>query len=163
MAALKTAARGYGGPHQAIRAQLAPGVAAGRARCARCGEMIRPGEPWDLGHVDGDKSRYQGPEHVSCNRATSGRRPWMPPLVDDRPERQGLPADDARWRVPWLEELRRVPGDAVWPRLMTVPHPRATGSLGAEFVGWAEARTGGRLRWWQRLVAVRLLEHDRDG
>ena len=56
-----------------------------------------------------------------------------------------------------------MPKDATWPRLMTVPHPRAVGSLGAEFVRWAERRTGRPLRWWQRLVAVRLLEVDKDG
>jgi hypothetical protein len=160
---LKTAARGYGGRHQAIRAQLTPLVATGRARCARCGELIQPGELWDLGHVDGDRSRYAGAEHRRCNRATSGRRPWMPVPVDKEPERGGLPEDDPRWAVPWLERLRRVPADAVWPRLMTVPHARAVGSLGPEFIAWAEERSGGRLRWWQRLVAVRLLEHDRDG
>ena len=26
-------------------------VEAGMARCARCGELIEPGTPWDLGHV----------------------------------------------------------------------------------------------------------------
>jgi hypothetical protein len=46
---------------------------------------------------------------------------------------------------------------------MTVCHPRAVGSLGDEFAVWAEARTGRELRWWQRLVAVRLLETDEDG
>jgi hypothetical protein len=45
---------------------------------------------------------------------------------------------------------------------MTVPHPDATGSLGRVFIGWAEEREGRRLRWWQRLVATRLLEHDGD-
>src|SRR3954454_20462834 len=141
--------RGYGPAHQALRAELAPHVAAGGVRCARCGELIAAGEPWDLGHVDEDRSRYAGPEHQRCNRATAGRRPWAPVPVLEEAERAGLPADHSAWGVPWLEGLRGVPGDAVWPRLMTVPHPRATGSLGGEFVGWAEARTGGRLRWWQ--------------
>jgi hypothetical protein len=43
---------------------------------------------------------------------------------------------------------------------MTVPHPAAVGSLGKEFVRFAEARSGRELRWWQRLVAMRLLEVD---
>ena len=79
------------------------------------------------------------------------------------PERDGLEQRDRRWRVPWLEPFLDVPPEAVWPRYMTVPHPRATGSLGAAFVEWAEAREGRPLRWWQRLVATRLLETDMDG
>jgi len=43
---------------------------------------------------------------------------------------------------------------------MTAPHPAAVGSLGREFVAAAEARSGRPLRWWQRLVATRLLETD---
>src|SRR5262245_47786932 len=72
----------------------------------------------------------------------------------------GLDAADRRWRVPWLRGLRRPPANAVWPRLMTVPHPRAAGSLGREFIAWAEQRSGRELRWWQRLVATRALEVD---
>lgn len=159
-----TAARGYPRRHQEIRARYEPLVLAGGVACVRCHDLIRPGEPWDLGHVDGDRTRYAGPEHARCNRATSGRRAiWQPPTVELEPEREGLSAADSRWGVPWLRDLRRVPSDAVWPRLMTVPHPKAVGSLGPEFVAWAEARTGRPLRWWQRLVATRLLETDADG
>jgi hypothetical protein len=65
--------------------------------------------------------------------------------------------------VPWLRQLLKVPADAVWPRYMTAPHPRAVGTIGPEFCEWAERRSGKPLRWWQQLVACRLLEVDVDG
>jgi len=109
------------------------------------------------------------PSCEDCNR-TGGiqvwRGSWRPgssPVEDDQPpERAGIDARDPRWRVPWLRGLRRVPNDATWPRLMSLPHPDAVGSLGAEFCGWAESRSGRSLRWWQRLVATRLLEVNAD-
>lgn len=86
------------------------------------------------------------------------------PLLDEvEPERDGIPPTDACWRVPWIVEVGVMPADAVWPRLMTVPHPDAVGSLGGEFVAWSNERSGGELRWWQRLVAARVLEVDADG
>lgn len=92
---------------------------------------------------------------------------WRPDAdvaaVEPEPERDGLAAADRRWRVPWLAGLRDPPSNATWPRLMTVPHPAAVGSLGAEFIAWAEARSGRPLRWWQQLVSVRLLEVDDQG
>jgi hypothetical protein len=79
-----TTRRGYGWRHQKLRARWAPIVAAGGVHCARgeqClrrdqpgGTLIVPGEPWDLGHDDLDRSIYTGPEHQRCNRATAGRR-----------------------------------------------------------------------------------------
>jgi hypothetical protein len=159
-----TGIRGYGARHQATRRGLEPFVLAGGVNCARCGEPILPGEPWDLGHVDGDRSRYSGPEHARCNRAVLSHRKWQAqPPPEPEPERVGVAADDRRWRVSWLEDLLDVPADAVWPRFMTVPHPAAVGSLGADFIRAAEQREGQPLRWWQRLVATRLLETDVDG
>lgn len=78
-------------------------------------------------------------------------------------EPAGFAVDDPVWDVEWLDDLREVPADAVWPRLMTVPHPAAVGSLGLEFEWWCRTHRGIRLRWWQRLVARRLLEVDAEG
>ena len=66
--------RGYGAAHRARRRLLEPFVRSGAVPCARCGELIRWGEAWDLGHDDVDRSRYSGPEHASRNRATSSHR-----------------------------------------------------------------------------------------
>ena len=118
---LTTTERGYGAAHQQVRARYKPLVLAGGAKCARCGQPILPWQPWDLGHVPGDRSKYQGPEHRWCNRDTSSvRRPWQGPVVVElEPERDGVPQGDRRWRVPWLKSLLKVPEDATWPRLMT--------------------------------------------
>ena len=42
----------YGGRHQRIRRSLEDAVNAGLAKCARCGEPIKPGTEWDLDHAD---------------------------------------------------------------------------------------------------------------
>lgn len=64
----------YCAHHQHIRAQWQHVVDADQADCWRCGNHIHPTQPWDLGHVDGDPTRYQGPECRPCNRSTSTRR-----------------------------------------------------------------------------------------
>lgn len=64
--------RAYGTKHKLLRKRLAPMVEAGLVRCARCGEIIKPGTKWDLGHLDGsNRELYSGAECRSCNRATS--------------------------------------------------------------------------------------------
>jgi hypothetical protein len=65
----------YGKRHRALRERVAREVEAGTATCARCKGPILPGEPFDLGHVDGGSPvAYAGPEHRRCNRSTSSRR-----------------------------------------------------------------------------------------
>jgi hypothetical protein len=92
----KTAARGYGSRHQALRKEWAPLVDAGHAVCPRCRRPIIPGQAWDLGHDDHDRSIYTGPEHTSCNRATAGRHPRRPRIPAPTPGiRQ--PPTAARW------------------------------------------------------------------
>ena len=75
----------YGWPHQQRRELERARVATGMVRCARgsdcfyaervggklVGGLIRRGQAWDLGHDERDRSRYRGPEHRRCNRATS--------------------------------------------------------------------------------------------
>ena len=69
-----TTARGYGTPHQRLRKSWVPRVERGEVACWRCGRTIHPGQPWDLGHDDHDRSITHGPEHRRENRATAGRR-----------------------------------------------------------------------------------------
>ena len=64
--------RGYGYQHKKLRASLAPRVDAGLIDCWRCGQRIKAGEPWDLGHNE-DRTAYRGAECLKCNRATNGR------------------------------------------------------------------------------------------
>jgi len=121
-------------------------------------------------HREGSHCCRLIPSCEGCNRE-GGRqvqagywRPGVEPVgLDVEPEREGFGFDDPRWKVSWLKALRKLPDNATWPRLMTVPHPEAVDSLGPEFIAWAERRTGRELRWWQRLVATRLLEVDGDG
>lgn len=65
----------YCSHHQALRASLVPIVAAGHAECWRCGRRLAPGEAFDLGHDDADKTLWRGIECLPCNRATMSRRP----------------------------------------------------------------------------------------
>jgi hypothetical protein len=64
-----TTRRGYGTRHQALRKKLKPRVEAGAVTCWRCSQRILPGQPWDLGHHDTNRTLYMGPEHRRCNRS----------------------------------------------------------------------------------------------
>lgn len=66
-------ARGYGHAHREFRKAFIPEHQEGTLICWRCRELIRPDEPFDLGHDDNDRNLYRGAEHQRCNRATNGR------------------------------------------------------------------------------------------
>lgn len=90
-------------------------------------------------------------------------KPSAPPAPAQPSEPAGRPYGDKVWDVAWLAVLGDVPADAAWPRLMSPPHPAAVGSYGAHLEAFTSERTGQALRWWQRLAAARLLEHDAAG
>lgn len=71
---LTPAQRGYGPEHHRLRRQWAKRVARGGVTCWRCGAPILPGQLWDLGHDDNDRTRYRGPEHRKANRAAGARK-----------------------------------------------------------------------------------------
>lgn len=68
--------RGYGRAHIEARRAWAESVALGLVACRRCGQQIKPGERWDLGHSD-DRTT-EAPEHARCNRADGARRSHLP-------------------------------------------------------------------------------------
>lgn len=77
----RTTDHGYDAEHRARRKREQPLIDAGNAICWRCNKPITPGSKWDLGHDDNDRTKYMGPEHVGCNRATKGHRTAI--IVDD--------------------------------------------------------------------------------
>lgn len=77
-----TTQRGYDYTHQKLRRALLP--AAYGQDCPKCGEVMMPGQPLDLGHTD-DRTGYTGMEHATCNRkAGAVKRHSKPPAVSRR-------------------------------------------------------------------------------
>lgn len=161
----------YARQHQDARARLL----AGNPPCWVCGEpaTIADHEPPLTTHRhlgEGKGCCTLVPHCARCSSVQGGilRRtglvppaPWDPLETVDEPA--GFDVTSPVWAVPWLDGLLEVPADAVWPRLMTPPHPDAVGSLGWQFIADAGLRCGRPLRWWQRLVSVRVLEVDGAG
>lgn len=78
----RTTDHGYDAEHKKLRASIQKQMDAGVVfHCWRDGKPIGPNEPWDLGHDDDDRTKYNGPEHRACNRATKGHRTTI--IVDD--------------------------------------------------------------------------------
>jgi hypothetical protein len=77
----------YGREHRALRRALEPMVAAGGARCARCGSPIERGEPWALDHLP---HGGEAPSHRDCNAAAGARTSFGDPLRGGRVEEPPL-------------------------------------------------------------------------
>ena len=69
-----TSERGYGPAHRELRANYQRVVDAGAAECWRCGQPIKPGDAWHLGHDDHDRTKYRGIECPPCNTQHGGRK-----------------------------------------------------------------------------------------
>lgn len=118
-------------------------------------------------HVPGTGCCRLLPSCTVCYRRQGGELSWINrqrfELSEPITEPLGFDVDADVWdEAPWLDELRDVPDNATWPRLMSLPHPDAVGSYGARAAQWAKTRRG-EWRWWQKLFAYRLLEHDGNG
>lgn len=119
-------------------------------------------------HVEGSGCCRLLPSCVPCQSLQGGLLRWRRERIEaDDPgevvEPLGFDVLHPVWDVGWLDELRDVPEDATWPRFMTAPHPEAVGSHGEEIIAWARWQLGVELRWFQRLIIVRLAEHDVEG
>jgi hypothetical protein len=88
---------------QRVRLALAPAVASGTVLCPRCGDPIRPDEPWDVGHVlalaeGGHPAGPRRPEHAACNRRAgaqmvNARRPQRRTRLDEWLEQHDTEAE----------------------------------------------------------------------
>jgi len=63
----------YDGAHRTMRKRLAPVVATGTVRRARCDELIGPEDRWHLDHRD-DGHGWLGPSHARCNQRAGWER-----------------------------------------------------------------------------------------
>lgn len=80
-----TTQRGYGSSHQRLRAHWQHRINTGEViTCWRpdCGRRIT-GTDWHLGHDDNDRSKYRGPECITCNLSAAGKKSH-----EKKPERE---------------------------------------------------------------------------
>ena len=81
-----------------MRSRLEPVVQAGKATCARCGELIEVGAKWELDHRDDGKG-WLGPSHRSCNRSAGWEK-----MVNSNGSGREFYEVPNRWSRRWYEE-----------------------------------------------------------
>jgi hypothetical protein len=93
----------YGRPHRRIKERLRPAVERGTVACARCEQLIRPDEKWDLDHDNLNPARYLGASHSRCNRASVSHWKWRALGVDAAPLEPVVPVA-CDWRSSYPAE-----------------------------------------------------------
>lgn len=68
----------YDHNHRQHRADWDQAIQAGAMpTCRRCSKPIKPGQPWQLGHIVdlalGGTPKHRAPEHKRCNEAAGGQ------------------------------------------------------------------------------------------
>jgi hypothetical protein len=91
----------YGMAHRAMRKRLAPIVATGTVKCARCDEPISSGDTWQLDHRD-DGRGWLGPSHARCNQ----RAGWEAMIRNQSGNGSGSGFEEQpyRWSQRWSED-----------------------------------------------------------
>jgi len=87
--------------HKTMRKRLAPVVALGETKCARCGELIEPDEKWELDHRD-DGRGWLGPSHAKCNRRAGWER--MVDVVSGNGHREHIEESPYKWSQRWFTD-----------------------------------------------------------
>jgi hypothetical protein len=64
--------RGYGYQYQKLRKALLP--SAYGTPCARCGQLMLPGQKLHLDHDDWDRTKLRGFAHAECNICAAAKK-----------------------------------------------------------------------------------------
>jgi hypothetical protein len=84
-----------------MRKRLAPIVASGTVRCARCGGLIEPGDRSHLDHRD-DGHAWLGPSHAKCNQRAGWER--MVDVASGNAQRERLDEQPYIWSQRWFDD-----------------------------------------------------------
>jgi hypothetical protein len=80
------------------RSRWLPLIAAGLVNCPRCHHKIKPGQPWDLGHVT-DLALGGDPRNYPARALTVQPRSWSTTRQPAPPARRAPPTPRAMARV----------------------------------------------------------------
>lgn len=161
--------------------------------CGQCKEEIKPTQEWVVGHIKPralfpeltfDISNWQH-EHRTCSNKSGNAVKAQKALfsqtgiredpastsisLSGTESREKFVPDELTWKAfvdnhpIWLNDIVEVPENSSPPLAMTPVHKETTGTYGPMAEKWILETLKIELRWWQRLVLYRQLEHKADG